>query len=93
MPGLSMYDPEDLQNIRSEMGIDDKMIEEYRKTYGKEESDDNKDEQKHEQKVKGPDQQQKAQTMGFFDTVKAAGEDIYGKVKSLLPESEKKTDL
>ena len=31
MPGLDMYDPEDLKNMRDEMGIDDKMVEEYKK--------------------------------------------------------------
>ena len=98
MPGLSMYDPEDLKNMRDEMGIDEKTVEEYRKKYGKAESGDAKDvpvaeEQEQTQKTQHSGKPQNA-NLGFFDTVKAAGEDIYGKIKSVLPGSDKeKTDL
>lgn len=96
MPGLSMYDPEDLKNLRDEMGMDEKMVEEYRKKYGKAESGENEDaagEQEVKQKAQDSVKPQNA-NLGFFDTVKAAGEDIYGKIKSVLPGSdEEKTDL
>ena len=97
MPGLSMYDPEDLKNMRDEMGIDQKTIDEYREKYGKAESGENKDtatEQK-QTKTEDPGKPQNA-NLGFFDTVKAAGENIYGKIKSVLPGPDKekeKTDL
>lgn len=84
MPGLEMYDPEDLKNMREDMGIDDKMIEEYKKKQ-QQQSPGREDEQQGQSSQKQQeDPYQYQSNMGFFDTVKAAGKDIYGKMKSVF---------
>jgi len=89
MPGLSMYDPEDLQNMRDEMGIDDKTVEEYRKKHGKagESEQESATSQQNSQKEAEP------ANLGLMDTVKAAGQDVYGKVKGMFGSDDTKTEL
>lgn len=75
-----MYDPEDLKNMRDEMGIDDKMVEEYRKKQ-EQAGSEQQDPPKQQEKPAGSFEQKT--NLGFFDTVKAAGKSVLGKVRNM----------
>lgn len=83
MPGLNMYDPEDLQNMRQEMGLDDKVVDEYKKKYlkGEEEEEDVDNQSKQGEKLEG------------FDALKGTGKEVFEKLKDIIPDSAMKKEL
>lgn len=78
MPGLEMYTPEDLENMREQLGID--PATESNLPSGKQEGDT-------------PQEFHHTAPIGFVDTIKAAGSDIIQKVKSFFGYSTSKSEL
>ena len=80
MPGMEMYSPEDLENMREQLGVDPK------------DAPQQQQQQQQQQQSKRPAQPQYETQLGFLDTIKAMGNDFVNKVKKLFGYG-KKTEL